>query len=940
MSTPVNFPTNRPEAGLGSGPLQQGDSWQYGSIEYTWVITPDGTGIWSSKGINVNPNVYIHKTESQSDFSINSNDLEGTWSEGVKVVKSDNKAIATLNAEGKLTNQVLPEGFEGPQGPQGIQGPRGIQGPKGETGSRGERGQQGVQGIQGPAGIGINFKGELGYVGPPTDKPLTEGDMWIDTNDVGWVYEPVGGWISTGSLQGPQGPRGFQGIQGERGSNGADGEQGPQGVQGPRGFTGQQGAKGDTGSQGAQGPQGPRGPRGYTGPAGGTEGLKGTLAAGNFSGGNSLTVSDGTNGPSGVNGEILLAPTGSLEIYRSGGPFIDLKNRKSDDYDCRIQQNGINMTLTTSNRDSGVNIIDRRGTNGAVRSWFLQPLPGMGVTNGAYYCIRDGKYVPFNPNPGGGGGSSGVSSIMGGDNIDLSDSTGNVVVSFDPGSGDNKYLTKAEVTDVINSNSIVYADDYLNDPVPLTAEEISEYETRDGSIWDYPLGRKNIDAAQWTAIQNDARGRTIRWGPFTYTWTLNVANAFRDPQKWVGVSKNSTNHKTSTGNSFLFQGQGTKISNLSFTANNSQTGLVVVKKNSGDNKKNDSNNGGAQSDEADMDSNFVNVGFKDLNSPNHVGLTYHGRNAIIQNCSFTGTQGTGVGLTFPDKPGYTGTNGPEDMGNSGNTNQSISSPAQGGAHGWRRCQLVNNVFHKIDRCFHVYGKYQLIGAVFANNISDTGATLIHVRSTGVASGSQWNSDGGGLQDCIIVGNSCCGDGDQGPPTAGANTSSIIFFDADTNIIRTTITGNTFYGYDGKMRNVYNGGSDLINSDLKRPYHHIYAADGSFVDNLTISGNNFSFCEDYSINLNGKSGKNNVVCITGNSFIGIGVRRRRNESDQDPKTAIRFRDSRMAGTFVGNTYNTDPVIQSNSSVAFLTTGKKDKIKGEGSNYNSTGGAEID
>ena len=59
----ANFPTDRPEAGLGSGPLQQGDSWRFGSIEYTWVITPDGTGIWSSKGINVNPDIYIAKAD-------------------------------------------------------------------------------------------------------------------------------------------------------------------------------------------------------------------------------------------------------------------------------------------------------------------------------------------------------------------------------------------------------------------------------------------------------------------------------------------------------------------------------------------------------------------------------------------------------------------------------------------------------------------------------------------------------------------------------------------------------------------------------------------------------------------------------------------------------------------------------------------------------------
>ena len=65
----VDFPNDRPEAGLGSGPLQEGDSWRYNSIEYTWVLSPDGTGMWSSKGINVNPDNYIakHGKEAFSD---------------------------------------------------------------------------------------------------------------------------------------------------------------------------------------------------------------------------------------------------------------------------------------------------------------------------------------------------------------------------------------------------------------------------------------------------------------------------------------------------------------------------------------------------------------------------------------------------------------------------------------------------------------------------------------------------------------------------------------------------------------------------------------------------------------------------------------------------------------------------------------------------------
>ena len=65
------------------------------------------------------------------------------------------------------------------------------------------------KGDKGDAGAGINFKGELGYEGPPTDKDETEGDMWIDTNGDGWVYEGTE-WVDAGPIQGPPGQDGTQ----------------------------------------------------------------------------------------------------------------------------------------------------------------------------------------------------------------------------------------------------------------------------------------------------------------------------------------------------------------------------------------------------------------------------------------------------------------------------------------------------------------------------------------------------------------------------------------------------------------------------------------------------------------------------------------------------------------------------------------------------------
>jgi len=73
----VNFPTNRQEAGLSpGGALIQGDIWRYHSIEYTWVVAPDGTGYWSSKGININPDLYIAKSEV---FEANGGTISGNY---------------------------------------------------------------------------------------------------------------------------------------------------------------------------------------------------------------------------------------------------------------------------------------------------------------------------------------------------------------------------------------------------------------------------------------------------------------------------------------------------------------------------------------------------------------------------------------------------------------------------------------------------------------------------------------------------------------------------------------------------------------------------------------------------------------------------------------------------------------------------------------------
>lgn len=75
----INFPSNREEIGLGSGPLQPGDIWINNKVQYMWIVSPDGTGAWSARGVNINPLNYINKNETFSG------EVGGTFNSGLDV---------------------------------------------------------------------------------------------------------------------------------------------------------------------------------------------------------------------------------------------------------------------------------------------------------------------------------------------------------------------------------------------------------------------------------------------------------------------------------------------------------------------------------------------------------------------------------------------------------------------------------------------------------------------------------------------------------------------------------------------------------------------------------------------------------------------------------------------------------------------------------------
>ncbi len=192
----------------------------------------------------------------------------------------------------------------GMRGPQGDAGPQGAQGAQGPIGSQGPIGPQGEQGIQGNNGTALNTAG-TGPLPDPTTYSGATGDLWIDENGTGHVFDASGpSWTQIGPIQGPTGAQGPMGAQGPQGVAGRDGSAirflgsvateadllaisspnigdtyaaldtgfghvwdgstwisigpfvGPQGEQGAQGAQGIQGPKGDKGDTGAPGTTG------------------------------------------------------------------------------------------------------------------------------------------------------------------------------------------------------------------------------------------------------------------------------------------------------------------------------------------------------------------------------------------------------------------------------------------------------------------------------------------------------------------------------------------------------------------------------------------------------------------------------------------------------------------------------------------------------------
>jgi hypothetical protein len=272
---------------------------------------------------------------------------------------------------------------------RGIPGPTGRCGPRGPTGYTG-RGDTGATGHTGPTGQtgGEGPTGSTGQSGESTNTGATG---------------PTGGAGDNGPT-GQTGPTGANGVDGNTGPTGQIGHTGPSGLSTNTGSTGPTGSIGPTGTgeTGPTGSSGDIGPTGYTGPTGlsGESTNTGATGPAGNNGGTGPTgqVGDigptGNTGPAGNDGAIgptgFTGPTGDIGQTGPTGPQNVIGTLAA----------GTGLSLTTDPWD---------------------PTSGSATIN-----------------------NTGVTSLIAGNDISLSSSTGDVTVSVTTRNSITWYLSNAE----------------------------------------------------------------------------------------------------------------------------------------------------------------------------------------------------------------------------------------------------------------------------------------------------------------------------------------------------------------------------------------------------------------------------------------------------------------------------------------------------------------
>ena len=847
----VNFPTDRPGAGLGSGPLQQGDVWKYNSITYTWVETPSGTGMWSSKGINFNPNLFIEKADSFEDnggvisgsysgtnFAVSYSATAGnaTTADSATTADTATRATSAASADSATTaasaTTATTANFATTAGSattadSATTASSATTAGSATTASEADKVAHKLtltfQPAVGPATT-IDYDGSSAKSLTFTDTDIAtdviniSGGKGIDvtgdeisvTNTVARGY---GGYVTNHDY--PDGGKPSTYLKVKQADNAdrlgnllaasyALKTEIPTIVPG---ITYQNGTGINIDGQNK---------------------INVTNSIARAGDGNYVINGSGTN----LKTAQADRTTGVLRIYQDGVFKGSFNGVSKDIYlSAGGSTQNLNSVLGQGRFSGGKDLIVSDGANSIVKDGIsLFPSGSMQLQR---YIDGNGPFIDFTRGIGSAAQRDYECRItqIGKDLILETRADGQVLVS--------------DGTTVFPIEPVPTTDPDGNTGIPEAPSNNKTYGRRNegwteiqepGDIdvenfgadthWDDLTGANDDDRfGQFVSYVNNGTRKSL-FVPGGKTITLTSTHTFVNKVGFVGppaaLGKNlpgiSFTHNSSVGlnctagiraRNFKFDGTGKD----SGSESTQPTTLIRV------GTFNGSNN------EDDIDSSFRFCEFGKKHDGNV--LQFNGRNVNVGNCAFSDCKGGATLLKLQWD------NIQEDPSNDGDAFYTTS---------WRKNRIYNNQFHVHDSCtaIDVDGKHPIGGLAVTDNISDTGCSLLLIR-------------GAGTNGCTVSGNVWYG--------RNLNQAGVIRIGEGT-IHGMCITGNTFSGFH---TNVSNGTGDVTD----RPENFIKVTSPVTVLGLAITGNTFSYCTGRAIDIADDEDKAKTS-VTGNVFTGTAI----------------------------------------------------------------------
>lgn len=304
------------------------------------------------------------------------------------------------------------------------------------------------------------------------------------------------------------------------------------------------------------------------------------------------------------------------------------------------------------------------------------PTASTAVFNGVTYTWNGHAWVGTTSSSSSGGGTSGVSSITAGPNIEVNSSTGAVTVSATdlPDTFNvRQYMIKNNASaDTAITAAFAWAMSNLSGAAPCIFFPAGVYQCSAKNL----SANGSVNSKTQITIKGAGRGDSTEI-QLSGSWTIN--------------------HPVNIQGIFFNQNDDTSFSSLSFRRSDT----------------------GGDAREDDMDTSISDCVFNSAGGTNSIDVDYRGRNLELYNCRFKtgGTAGRAIKLSY--------------------YNNSAENVVQSSL-GWKRILIHDNVFHNYPKCVDIHaptnfssGEPRLRGFIFSGNAQETSGTFIDANRTNV-----------------------------------------------------------------------------------------------------------------------------------------------------------------------------------------------------------------